>query len=184
MNPEIADVLAGRRRHPSAVRPFRQPEGRGPNGRRLCRWCWGEVAPRRSTFCSDECVHEYRVECDWKFARDLVLKRDHGVCVLCGTDTIWLQRALRESRRDWCDVGRYDEWSRLCTRALGCGTARDPWEADHIHARADGGSNHPNNLRTLCIPCHKRRTAAQATERASRRRIAEADTHLFNREGS
>lgn len=28
-------------------------------------------------------------------------------------------------------------------------------EVDHIVALADGGSEHPSNLQTLCKPCHK-----------------------------
>ena len=67
------------RRHPSAVHPYCQPEGTGPNGRRLCRWCHDEVAKGRSTWCSDACVEEYRGMHDWNHIRGLVLARDRGV---------------------------------------------------------------------------------------------------------
>jgi 5-methylcytosine-specific restriction protein A len=29
---------------------------------------------------------------------------------------------------------------------------------DHIKPRSAGGSDHPSNLQTLCVPCHRRET--------------------------
>ena len=29
------------------------------------------------------------------------------------------------------------------------------WEADHIHPLVEGGADTLENLRTLCLPCHK-----------------------------
>jgi 5-methylcytosine-specific restriction endonuclease McrA len=37
-----------------------------------------------------------------------------------------------------------------------CGAA-EPFEVDHIVRYVDGGSNELENLRTLCVPCHKKR---------------------------
>lgn len=44
------------------------------------------------------------------------------------------------------------------------------WQADHIKPRVLGGNNSPENLRTLCVPCHKRETAKLARQRALERR--------------
>jgi 5-methylcytosine-specific restriction endonuclease McrA len=33
------------------------------------------------------------------------------------------------------------------------------WEADHIVAVAEGGDSNLDNIRTLCIPCHRSVTA-------------------------
>ena len=45
------------------------------------------------------------------------------------------------------------------------------WDADHIIRVADGGGMCGlENIRTLCIPCHKSVTAAGATEAARKRR--------------
>jgi len=39
-------------------------------------------------------------------------------------------------------------------------------EVHHVRARVDGGSDHPRNLKTLCLECHGRYTDALASERA------------------
>ena len=61
----------------------------GAHGRALCRWCRMEIlAKRRRTFCSDYCVHQWRLRSDAGYLREQVLLRDQGVCALCGTDTV------------------------------------------------------------------------------------------------
>ena len=172
------------RKHPDAKKPFRSPPTPGTNGRGRCRWCWGDVQPPRRTFCSQICVDEFRMETDWKFVRHVVQKRDAGVCVFCGIDTAWLVNVLLHLRGiEWWNgtvQGDGDgshsskRWVVLHRRLLDCATYRDPWEADHIHARADGGRDHPDNLRTLCIRCHKARTAEQSRLRAIARRDAKS----------
>lgn len=57
---------------------------KGPNGRALCRYCGTEVSGRRQTFCSDACVHEWKIRTNPGFARDQVFRRDHGKCAICG----------------------------------------------------------------------------------------------------
>ena len=41
-----------------------------------------------------------------------------------------------------------------------CGLPVPPsrYEVDHVVRRADGGGHDPANLRTVCLPCHTRRT--------------------------
>jgi hypothetical protein len=58
------------------------------------------------------------------------------------------------------------------TRALrdrGFVPRRSLWELDHIVPLVDGGSHEPSNLQTLCTPCHKKKTAQEARERAAHR---------------
>jgi len=175
------------KRHPEARHPYPQPAP-GPDGRRRCRWCWGAISNRRrQTWCGDDCVREYREHHDWKFARKAVFKRDQGVCRLCGTDVAWLSEVVH-----WLRIGNPEFWNTpimapglktgkpclvrpwllLSHGLLGCSTFRDPWECDHIEAKADGGPDHPDNLRLLCIRCHKERTKVQARDRAAARRAA------------
>lgn len=161
-------------KHPEAVPPFNQPAPL-PDGQRRCRWCWGAVGPRRQTWCSDACVLEYRSEYDWQFIRGLVFDRDRGVCKICNTDTMWL-RAVVKTRRP--HMGHSD-WESFTLKMLDCRLTRDPWEADHIRPRHDDGHNHLDNLRTLCIPCHKRVTSEFAKERARRRRAGEPPMNIL-----
>ena len=57
---------------------------KGPNGLPLCRWCDFEIlAKRRRTFCSDYCVHQWRLRTDPGYLRDQVLARDRGICAVC-----------------------------------------------------------------------------------------------------
>ena len=149
---------------PEAGRVRQQTLERGPGGKPLCRWCRLEIlAPRRRTFCSAFCVHEWRMRSDPGYGRDLVFARDHGVCALCGTDTVKAWGQLRRSR------GRareqlLDMWGLASIRAR-----RSLWDADHILPVAEGGGQCDlDNLRTLCLPCH-REVTADLRERLRRR---------------
>jgi 5-methylcytosine-specific restriction enzyme A len=125
---------------------------RGPNGRALCRWCSSEVQPPRRTFCSDDCVHQWRLRSSASYVREQVLKRDRGVCAVCEADTMALARSLR--RLPW------HARKRRCNE-LGIPYRRykSPWDADHITAVVEGGGQCSLiNFRTLCIPCHRRVT--------------------------
>lgn len=149
------------------------PDSVGPTGKPLCCWCGTEVSGRRQCWCSDQCVQEYRTCHDWGYIRGLVRERDAGVCCSCGVDTNQARRWWRRVAVAWQRISRRDPAAiRQAMRACGWpgDTCRDWWEADHIHARADGGSDHPDNLQTQCVPCHKARTRKQAGERARKRR--------------
>src|SRR5258707_9061365 len=69
---------------------------KGPDGRTLCRWCALEVPKGRRSFCSDACVHEWKLRTDPGYLREQVFRRDCGICAACGTDTESLRRDLRK----------------------------------------------------------------------------------------
>ncbi len=117
--------------------------------RRPCRWCGAEVSGRRLTFCSDACVHEWRLRTDPGYLRAQVFARGHGVCALCGLDTEALRRdkrkldyrAHRAFEKDW-------------------GGRRSLWDADpFIPVVEGGGVCGLSNMRTLCLRCHRAVTA-------------------------
>lgn len=127
----------------------------GPTGRPLCRWCQLEiVAARRRTFCSAFCVHQWRLRSDPGYLRDQVFARDRGVCALCATDTVEAFGRLKRSR----GAARLEAlvlWGLASPRAR-----RSLWDADHIVPVAEGGGQCDlDNLRTLCLPCHREQTA-------------------------
>src|SRR5579864_7508237 len=96
---------------------------RGPNGRALCRWCNLEIPPRRFTFCSDGCVHEWKLRTDPGYLRDKVFERDKGVCAECGVDTLTLRRDAR--KLDYAARRRF-----LKTWGLRENSRKSLWDAD------------------------------------------------------
>ena len=127
----------------------------GPNGLPLCRWCQLEIlSRRRRTFCSDYCVHQWRLRSDPGYLRDLVFARDRGLCAVCHTDTV---RAYADLRRTRGSARRQalELWGLKSITAR-----RSLWDADHIRPVAEGGGQCDlENLRTLCLPCHREATA-------------------------
>lgn len=147
---------------------------KGPNGRRLCKWCGSEVPPRRLVYCSRDCDHNWNMMTSSSYARQCVFERDHGICATCGLDTKtcpnwrqskWLSEwdiDWRDAKRDWLKEHGYDKWHSTSL-----------WEADHIIAVVDGGHDLGlNNYQTLCSPCHKKKTAELAARRAIDRKQA------------
>jgi len=128
-----------------------------------CRWCKGSVTGRRQTFCSDACVHEWRLRSSTSYLRECVLERDRGICASCGTDTVRARR--RVMRLPF--ARRMSELRALLERGVIHRRRKSWWEADHIVPVVEGGDSNLENLRTLCIPCHRSETAALRARRAS-----------------
>lgn len=151
---------------------------RGPGGNRLCRWCGTEVVKPRICWCSDGCVHEYRIRSHSGYARSQVRKRDKGICSECGLDTIKLRRDMgrgtleqQRQRMVWFGIKPSSHVPTL-------------WEADHILPVAEGGGACGlENYRTLCLWHHKAATAKLHKRLAVARKAAKraATTTLFNR---
>lgn len=55
--------------------------------------------------------------------------------------------------------GRCDK----CTKLIHTG---EPWQCDHAIALVNGGQNRENNLRILCVNCHKGKTGEDVAEKA------------------
>jgi 5-methylcytosine-specific restriction endonuclease McrA len=137
----------------------------GPNNLPLCRWCDLEIlARRRRTFCSDYCVHQWRLRTDPGYLRDQVFARDHGICAVCQIDTVAAYNALKRARGPARTAGLrlYVMKSVAARRSL--------WDADHIRPVAEGGGQCDlDNLRTLCLLCHREATAQLRTRLRGRR---------------
>jgi 5-methylcytosine-specific restriction endonuclease McrA len=135
--------------------------------RRPCRWCGGEVPKRRLTFCSEECVDQWKLRTDPAFLRAVVFERDHGVCALCGLDTEQLRRDKR--KLDYAARKAFErEW----------GSRLHFWDADHVIPVAEGGGECGlSNMRTLCLKCH-RSVSAELRKRLAARRSAKTDSGL------
>jgi 5-methylcytosine-specific restriction protein A len=134
--------------------------------RRACRWCRGEVTGRRRTFCSDACVHEWRLRSSASYLRECVFERDRGICAICGEDTVAKRR--RVMRLPFAQ--RMHELRTLQAAGAITRKRKSWWEADHIQPVVEGGDSNLENIRTLCIPCHRGATA----ELRARRRVRSA----------
>lgn len=166
-------------------RDIRYPVTRDEKNRRLCRWCQKPVAKGRQSYCSDQCQIEVDIRTSANAARRHVHDRDKGVCRSCGLDTDKLCRILYYANESSAGHKyRKIHWSRIRLHwpidptvqtillVLGFNALSNQhyWEADHVVELSDGGDGGLANLQTLCIPCHKRKTAANAGRRASARR--------------
>jgi 5-methylcytosine-specific restriction endonuclease McrA len=130
--------------------------------RGFCRWCGSAVGGRRRTFCSDACVHQWRLRSSTSYLRDCVFERDRGVCAICRLDTVGLRR--RVMRLPFAE--RMRELRALLQRGAIARRRKTWWEADHILAVVEGGDSNLENIRTLCIPCHRAVTKELRARRA------------------
>ena len=125
-----------------------------------CRWCGKGVLPPRRTMCSKECVHELKLRSSGRYLRDQVYKRDRGVCSVCNTDTRVIAKKIlvevdKSKREEIMKENGISLKRKVWKKKNGGGL----WDADHIIAVKDGGGQCGlDNLRTLCIPCHKKVT--------------------------
>lgn len=161
--------MASRRRHSSIHQNDKQiGHLRGPNGHRLCRFCKKEVQPPRKTFCSEECIHEWRIRSNTSYMREHVYKRDRGICVGCGADTRY-QRIRIEDVTHECGGNLKDPRFIALLKELNLTqheSSKSLFQVDHIKAVSDGGGECGlGNLRTMCVKCHKSRSAEQTRNR-------------------
>ena len=138
----------------SGGRTTRQALPVGSNNLPLCRWCDLEIlAKRRRTFCSDYCVHQWRLRTDPGYLRDQVFARDRGRCADCQIDTEAVYAALKRARGPARAAGlRLYGMKTMASR-------RSLWDADHILPVCEGGGQCDlDNIRTLCLLCHREAT--------------------------
>lgn len=147
-----------------------RPLQRGPNGRFLCRYCNEEVPKNRRTFCSKECVHEYKVRSDWRYARRCAVKAAGGaICAHCGLNCSELQKRLRKLPPDERKK-LAEEYGIPKSRIL-----KSIWDADHIiPVHLGGGESGLDNIQILCWACHQIKSLEEAQKRSKIRKKSKA----------
>jgi 5-methylcytosine-specific restriction protein A len=94
---------------------------------------------------------EWRLRTDPGYIREKVLQRDHGVCAQCGVDCLAAWRNLKRLRGAPRLKARW-EWGLR----LGSTGRKSLWDADHIVPVVEGGGECDlENIRTLCLKCHR-----------------------------
>lgn len=147
--------MAGHRR--AGAPPF----GDAPYG--VCRWCGeaitqGRVARRRWHDGRDgepPCLRDYFISNDQlRAAWNALAERDGLECLGCGL--VLLEEAEYGGRKFFRQASA-SHW-------------RESPQVDHVVPVIDGGERSLGNLQFLCPPCHRAKTAREATVRAARRR--------------
>lgn len=92
--------------------------------------------------------------------RKAVFERDRGICALCGLDAEALRRELTDLPVN--ERQAREKTLRWPKHRL------DFWDADHITPVAENGHPAMDNLRTLCLTCHRKVTASFMASRPHR----------------
>ena len=162
----------------------------GPTGKRLCAWCErAEVGKGRRKYCGEECAEAYAVSRSPAFARLKVWYRDQGVCAICGFDSKAMRIQVDATMKDIGERSRFAVCREIRDAFHGLGFTRVHlsflcfqsywlWDADHIVPVVEGGQSTLENLRTLCVPCHKAETAHHK-RRLGKRGTKTQQTKLF-----
>lgn len=109
---------------------------------KTCKWCGGNLKNKRqSSFCSPTCSEWYNNAVTWQRGIPkvpwCVIIRDNFACRECGVTGIWI-----------------NVHNRLIPSNSGL-------EVHHIIPVKDGGSDHIDNLITLCVKCHDNKHRSQ-----------------------
>ena len=129
------------------------------DGFTCCRWCNGPVKPPKRTMCSPDCVHEILIRTSTNYLRTCVYKRDTAICAICNIDTNDIAKKainlVGEERDEFLKEHSISLKRKIWIKKHGGGL----WDADHIIPVVKGGGLCGlDNLRTLCIKCHKNET--------------------------
>ena len=128
-----------------------------------CTWCDEPIGGGYRNWCSYKCRDEGYVR--GGFWAQAILKRDNGVCAICGLKTLDLKARVErivQVSRDSKRCFTYSRIQRWC-RSNKMQSYRTPYEIDHIVPVSEGGGCCGlDNLRTVCVNCHKKLTAELA----------------------
>lgn len=100
-----------------------------------CRWC-GKETPKRKKYCDEECRDRFYGWVVWERGRGSystqILRRDNFACRVCGE----FHAAKNE-------------------HGIYIPASDGQLAVHHIQYVSNGGTDHPDNLLTVCKRCHK-----------------------------
>eukprot|EP00850_Spirogloea_muscicola_P004277 SM000018S03642 [mRNA] locus=s18:505658:512598:+ [translate_table: standard] len=129
-------------------------------------------------FCSRVCYEEYLSRTSPRYLRQALFQVERGVCSLCHLDSHSLVVSLKGIK---CKILRREAVLQQAPAFASCPHLLEKlvespedgraWHADHILPVSEGGGQcGVENLRTLCVVCHKAITQIQAKKRAKLRK--------------
>ena len=108
----------------------------------------------------DFCVEEWKLRSDPGHLRERAFERDRGVCAVCSLDCVAEFNHIRKLR----GAARL---RKLAEYGLRPGSRKSLWDADHIVPVVEGGGECDlDNIRTVCLKCHRRLTAELRARRS------------------
>lgn len=156
-------------KHSFPIRP--QLKGRSivlPERIGRCLWCGKDLSfdGRRISFCKEKHADKYYGNFVFAESAFKIFDRDQYKCVKCGFNEKEFQKELDKK------FNPYD-WRKPAIRkkrneyieSMGFSLNQAYLEIDHIIAvRMGGDPIDPDNLQTLCYPCHKKKTKQDITK--------------------
>lgn len=162
--------MSTKRRGSTTLLAFWPDRGKGPNGQDRCRYCGRAMGPAQSRWCSDSCrskaIHEFSLCNDPVYQRRAVFKRDRGVCATCGRNMLPAPKTAASS----CAGEKDAALPRVATprlRSLPSGSVHALGDRPHRAGRRRRRWHRLGDLQTLCVPCHKQKTAAMQRRRSN-----------------
>ncbi len=86
--------------------------------------------------------------------RRQVFKRDQGICAMCDMDVAGMEQRVKKLLDSGVHPFILAERLQLKPKELN----RTLWDVDHVVPLVEGGTNQLDNMRTLCVWCHKEET--------------------------
>ena len=90
-----------------------------------------------------------------------------------GPEALTIAASIRTRGRAWQEI-RAAILARdrgLCQVCAAAGRVQLAAEVDHVRPLAEGGTDAPENLQSLCTPCHLVKSSAEAARRAGRQGV-------------
>ncbi|XP_041637359.1 DNA annealing helicase and endonuclease ZRANB3 [Cheilinus undulatus] len=131
-------------------------------------------------FCSHRCQDEFQLRSSQPYMRSQVFEAEKGICQHCGLQAhdlfLKVRNAPPTQRKEMLENSWLAQLSlKQLNEMIRAPVEGDFWQVDHIRpVYSGGGQCSLDNLQTLCIVCHKARTAQQAKERSQMRKSVAA----------